>query len=342
MFPVKKSKKKEMSWLQATFGPEVAGTDGSCIGEVVVATDAVLVVNVPEVIVLSELTDVEVTVEELAPGTTWEIGNKFPIGHLPSFPVQGLVTPALEGWILFNTRMQLSVRTFYDIGPRVVWRAHSVKRSREKILACTGSSNITTLIVAAALKGDCRCSTSVPRSILAIHIWPVWWVIRILRAIGTGSYSHSCGSKLDARASQHHYMGRWCSIRGIMGFHRCMHAWRLLVYTLGWRGGCIAGAAIRSAAISDRHDVFVQLMELKIKIRGSYYDASAQKRGDRGKENWERREHCSHEKHSPPPPKCSTSIIVSPWPSCGPWAAHLAGAQRILYRPRPRVRLLRP
>jgi hypothetical protein len=74
--PRKRSNKKEMGCLQATFEGEVDGTDGSCVGEAVVVTGVVLVVNVSEVIVLSGLTnveaevEVELTVEELAPGTT--------------------------------------------------------------------------------------------------------------------------------------------------------------------------------------------------------------------------------------------------------------------------------
>jgi hypothetical protein len=55
-----------------TFGREVDETDGSCVREAVVVTGAVLVVNVPEVIVFSELTEVavELNVEEFTPGTT--------------------------------------------------------------------------------------------------------------------------------------------------------------------------------------------------------------------------------------------------------------------------------
>jgi hypothetical protein len=86
--------------------------------------------------------------------------------------------------------------------------------------------------------------------------------------------------------------------------------------------------------------VFVQSMELNIKIRGSDYDAAAQKRGDREKENWERRGHCYHEKTSSPPPKWCTSIIVTPWPSswsigCVLPKGAVAGAKRILHRPGP-------
>jgi hypothetical protein len=53
-------------------------------------------------------------------------------------------------------------------------------------------------------------------------------------------------------------------------------------------------------------------MELKNKIRGLDYDSAAQKRGDRGKDNWEQRGHCSHEKLFPPPPNGSTPIIMTP------------------------------